>query len=238
MKNFKYVLLLSSLGLVASCSSVNMTAETKTPTPNNERKVASAEITNNSAPSEKIPAETRIAPSTGAIFTRDTSNFELGLAFRDPSGIIWGEPLKVNNSQVRLSLVEADQACQQIGARLPSARETKALLLFLGLHSAQGYSPFIANSRTNILPGLTKEHFFSLRKPLFWIAGLNYWSLEMRRPGDMGVSKGTAYMTKVQYFNGKTGEIEEESHPSDVYPSIDRDPDILNFVRCVSQNAP
>lgn len=94
-----------------------------------------------------------IAANTGVIFTRDTSNSKLGEAYRDPSGLIWGEIMSQS-----MDYKNADKACKQIGARLPLIREFYDLRGFLGQHS---YSTKQAYGPDEILPGLSGNLFWS-----------------------------------------------------------------------------
>lgn len=96
--------------------------------------------------------------NTGAIFTRDRSNPRLGEAYRDPSGLIWGEVITPSMNQR-----DAENACKNIGARLPTRDEFLSLWTYLGGGSEKGYSPYImANeSSTEVLPLLSSYRFWS-----------------------------------------------------------------------------
>ncbi len=100
--------------------------------------------------------ERRIVPSTGAVFTRDHSNSKLGLAYRDPSGLIWGSP-----SSVFMTQYDGKELCESIGARLPTREEFQSLAVYLGRDSSQGFSPFLADGKTEVLPGTVRKWFWS-----------------------------------------------------------------------------
>jgi len=104
---------------------------------------------------------------TGAIFTRDTSVPALGEAYRDPSGLIWGGIVTVRDDENKMSQYYpgtqyfADNYCKNRGARLPTKTEFEKLAKYLGDGTPQGYSPFIAGTYTDILPGLFSHSFWS-----------------------------------------------------------------------------
>lgn len=98
-----------------------------------------------------IGVEQRVAPSTGAVFIRDTSNPELGEAFRDPSGVVWG-----SLHRYPMALEVASEFCKARNARVPTIQEFEQLSAYLGKESAEGYNPYLNDGATDFLPGLTK----------------------------------------------------------------------------------
>ncbi len=117
------------------------------------------------------PPETRTT-TTGAVFTRDTSNASLGEAWRDPDGLIWGDIVKedesvrymVHSSQhmkefgrpLPEGTLGAKEYCKSIGARLPSKEEFIRLREYMGAQSGthEGYS-------AQVLPNLSGYWFWS-----------------------------------------------------------------------------
>jgi hypothetical protein len=99
------------------------------------------------------PSGVRVS-STGAVFTRDTSAPALGEAYRDPSGLIWGSIVMAQGQVNSMTQYGADKYCRDGGARLPRKEEFEQLAKYLGRGTAQGYSPYLADGRTDFLPGL------------------------------------------------------------------------------------
>ncbi len=102
----------------------------------------------------------------GAIFTRDTSNPALGEAYKDPSGLIWGSIVKSEDwnaikGRSAINQYDVDTYCKANGARLPTEKEFELLAAYLGKYSEQGYSPFLADGKTDLLPGLSSYWFWS-----------------------------------------------------------------------------
>ncbi len=119
---------------------------------------------------------------TGAEFNRDTTIPSLGVAYRDPSGVIWGEiavsdpatpvlgevyrdasgkwSIKPGDPAIEMNQAKAKGYCAH-GTRLPRVEEFNRLSKYLGLNSAKGYSPYMADGKTEILPGLSTHMFWS-----------------------------------------------------------------------------
>ncbi len=84
------------------------------------------------------------------VFTRDTSNPALGDAWRDESGMVWGDIIR-NTDHYRsvLELNQSDAAthCENIGAQLPSREDFARLRGYMGTttfssnHLGSGYTP-------------------------------------------------------------------------------------------------
>ena len=99
---------------------------------------------------------------TGAVFTRDTSNLALGEAYRDPSGLIWGNVVTTPQGKIeRMTQYDAEKYCQSIGARLPTVEEFEQLAKYLGKGTAEGYDPYLTDGKTEILPEIADYAFWS-----------------------------------------------------------------------------
>ncbi|MEK6773826.1 MAG: hypothetical protein AABY64_07790 [Bdellovibrionota bacterium] len=98
----------------------------------------------------------------GVIFTLDTSNIALGEAYRDPSGLIWGSIVTANGKINHMSQRDANKYCNAGNARLPTYEEFVQLAKYLGYGTAQGYSPYQADGKTDLLPGLSGYWFWSI----------------------------------------------------------------------------
>ncbi len=92
---------------------------------------------------------------TGVAFKRLRKYPELGMAFVDPSGLIWAEP----KSEGIYYLGDAVKYCVSIGARLPQQSEAQALFRFLGVGTKVGYSPWTKDKRNGVLPDLSRDQF-------------------------------------------------------------------------------
>ncbi len=105
------------------------------------------------ARTDPITKTSRKADGTVVTWTRDTSNPELGEAWRDPSGMIWGDVKRKGISQD-----VAIEYCTRIGAKLPSKYDFIRLREYLGAMSGSigGYDP------QDVLPNSVK--------------GINFWS--------------------------------------------------------------
>ncbi len=101
---------------------------------------------------------------TGAVFTPDTSNLALGEAYRDPSGLIWKTAFKTPEGYWNiLNQSDADKYCKALGARLPTREEYEQLAKYLGADTSKpdGYSPYLADGRTDFFPCLSSCSFWS-----------------------------------------------------------------------------
>lgn len=98
---------------------------------------------------------------TGAVFMRDASNSALGEAYKDQLGLIWGSPVMAQGEVSRMSQYDADKYCKDIGARLPTKEDFEQLANFLGEGTANGYGPYLADNKTDLLPGLSGNNFWS-----------------------------------------------------------------------------
>lgn len=91
--------------------------------------------------------ETRTT-TTGAVYTRDESMPALGEAWRDESGMIWGDIVKDRDGNVLpMNQYEAEEYCEKIGAELPTRDDFVRLRKSMGATSndsameSDGYSP-------------------------------------------------------------------------------------------------
>ena len=103
------------------------------------------------------PGEER-ETNTGAVFTCDDSYPDLGEAWRDPRGLIWGDVVIVEDTDENphyMNYAEATDYCISIGARLPSRAEFTALRQDMGAQSGtyRGYT-------AQILPNLSYLYAF------------------------------------------------------------------------------
>jgi hypothetical protein len=121
----------------------------------------------------KAPApETRLT-GTGAIYTRDFSRPDLGEAYRDSRGLIWGDVFgfrerSKNRANPTMTARQAADYCARIGARLPSKAEFELLAEEFGAGSNQGFSPYrrgLEGERLMVLPGSDKWYWSSSREP-------------------------------------------------------------------------
>jgi len=103
---------------------------------------------------------------SGSIFTRDFTNPKLGEAYRDPSGLVWGEPLK-HNGRIFFNHYAAGFYCDSVQARLPTLTELEQLSIYFGMGTSEGYSPFMPNTRISILPGYYNNDG-KPRESLYW----------------------------------------------------------------------
>jgi len=74
--------------------------------------------------------ETQVS-NAGYEFTRITDRPKLGEAWKDPSGLIWGDLVVSSNGKgIYMKHKEAEAYCQSIGARLPSSADYDHLSKF------------------------------------------------------------------------------------------------------------
>lgn len=120
-------------------------------------------------------AETKTT-KTGHVFTRDTSNPELGEAWRDPSGMIWGDIVKkADGTPYFMNHKNATAYCKSIGAELPSGWESSQnksnggqnsdfvrLREYMGAtsRSNEGYAPQVLPNLTHVQDGETRNRYF------------------------------------------------------------------------------
>jgi len=120
-------------------------------------------------------AETKTT-KTGHVFTRDTSNPKLGEAWRDPSGMIWGDIVKkADGTPHFMNHKDATAYCKSIGAELPSGWQSSQnksnggqnsdfvrLREYMGATSGSydGYTPRVVPNLTHVQGGETGSRYF------------------------------------------------------------------------------
>ena len=138
-------------------------------------------------------AETR-RTTTGAVFTR-VEREGFGEAWRDPSGMIWGDIAKNADGSIRhMDQYQATEYCQSLGAQLPSREDFVRLREYMGARSGtyEGYSP-------QVIPNLTRNEGGRTYSNYFWSSSVH--------PG----ASGLAYV-----FDGRRGGIyDDDRAPSD-----------------------
>ena len=106
-------------------------------------------------------AETR-RTTTGAVFTR-VEREGFGEAWRDPSGMIWGDIAKNADGSIRhMDQYQATEYCQSLGAQLPSREDFVRLREYMGARSGtyEGYSPQVIPNLTRNEGGRTYSNYF------------------------------------------------------------------------------
>ncbi len=99
-------------------------------------------------------------------FTSDASFPALGEAWKDPSGMIWGDIVKKDGHPVLMNQYQANSYCKSIAAELPSKEEFVRLREYMGAHHGNdenynrvgaeikpGYTP-------QVLPNLSEKNYF------------------------------------------------------------------------------
>ena len=95
------------------------------------------------------------------IFTRDMSNPGLGEAWKDPSGMIWGDKMSIQYGGLN-EHKEAKEICKLAGAKLPSKADFIRLNNYMGSVHGSNSEP---GYRAQALPNLADEYFLSSRRP-------------------------------------------------------------------------
>lgn len=109
-------------------------------------------LTVNARELKKKPELDQRTTVSGSVFTRDNKYPRLGEAYRDPSGLIWGEPFEPSRYN--------PGTCQQLGFRGPTVAEFVNLASYLGEGSPRGYSPKTSDGRSDVLPFLSGSCYF------------------------------------------------------------------------------
>ena len=128
--------------------------------------------------------------TTGAVFVRDTSLPALGEAWRDPSGMIWGDMVPdLAGYPYKFPMTTHEKAlnyCKSIGAGLPSVKDFTRLREYMGAAagSANGYKP-------QVLPNLV--YVEKNERP----DGQTFWASEIH----------PKYDSNAFLFNGENGTI-------------------------------
>lgn len=101
---------------------------------------------------ERVASPSIRTTITGAVFKRDSQYPKLGEAYRDPSGLIWGQAFEPTGHN--------PSACQRLGFRGPTVAEFINLARYLGQESDRGYSPKTADGLSDVLPFLSGSCYF------------------------------------------------------------------------------
>lgn len=148
-------------------------------------------------------------PETGAHFIRDTRYPKLGEAYRDPSGVVWGN-IAMAETQARtfrVTFVFAERFCESIGARLPTQKEALRLLSYLGTPHKEFKDTYVgrntlADGRTEIIPAFNEGYFWTStmkRSLLSWRSnhyfgfGVNYYEDGLK------VMHASSYIDHLEY---------------------------------------
>jgi hypothetical protein len=134
-------------------------------------------------PTAKSPRRVEVVETAdGTPFEKITWIKSLGEAWRDPSGIVWGDIVRGPDGEVvYLTQIQALTACEMMGARLPTQKEFMELRKFLGAFGVDmiaGYTP-------QILPRLDRHYFWT--------------SSEIRGTDDVYVFNGTTGDLRTDY---------------------------------------
>ena len=88
------------------------------------------------------------------VFSRDDTNQSLGIAWKDPSGMIWGDSPKTLNGSYfykTMSYSEAKAYCADQKATLPSVSDVERLAKYMGITEQRCYTP-------QVLTGFEEQH--------------------------------------------------------------------------------
>jgi hypothetical protein len=102
--------------------------------------------------------------SSGHAFTHDSSVAALGDAWRDESGMIWGDIVRNSDGSIRyMDQYDAVSYCQGIGAELPTLEDFARLRSYMGasVGSPSGYT-------LQVLPNLYRTEGGSPVSNYFW----------------------------------------------------------------------
>ena len=111
-------------------------------------------------PAKALDNSRRIS-KTGVIFQKTDAYPELGEAYSDPTGLIWGSLIPASSAPQGLTPQAAAEACKRIGARLPTIEEFDQFARYLGADSPMGYDPHSVTDKKDLLPELSGNSFWS-----------------------------------------------------------------------------
>jgi hypothetical protein len=136
-----------------------------------------------SPPTARSPRRVEVVEAAdGTPFEKITWITSLGEAWRDPSGIVWGDIVRGPDGEVvYMTQSQAVTACEMMGARLPTQKEFMELRKFLGAFGVD----MIAGYMPQILPRLEGHYFWT--------------SSEIRGTDDVYVFNGTTGDLRTQY---------------------------------------
>jgi hypothetical protein len=92
---------------------------------------------------------------------QNTSHPELGNAYQDPSGLIWGDIVVFAGGNSLMTGAVANQYCVDRQATLPTLQQFEQLMTYLGYGSSKGYSPYTQEGSAEVLPGLVGHRIWS-----------------------------------------------------------------------------
>lgn len=135
-----------------------------------------------------------------AQFIRETKFPQLGEAWRDPSGIVWGDVVLDEAGQFKnMKYKDAESYCKKLGARLPTDIETERLLrsyfgyVETGSYPNDTYNPFQKGTTEPVLPNWDTSKYIR-----FWTTttkpwgghGHEFYSTYTPPHGSLGVGPG------------------------------------------------
>lgn len=101
--------------------------------------------------------------TSGHVFTRDHSLAALGDAWRDESGMIWGDIARNDDGSIHyMKHYQAVEYCQNIRAELPSRADFERLRSYMGAteDSSNGYTPQALPNLYRMVNGRPQSYYF------------------------------------------------------------------------------
>lgn len=177
--------------------------------------------------------------NTGAQFIRDFSMPALGEAYRDPSGLIWGEAVKDESDKLlKVSAQQAIAYCENIGFRLPTQLEASRFAEYAGdyLSSVDNYP-----RRGNYWPCSVDENYLDQLKctqiipNLFGFIEARGLRVQTNRFWTSTINTNITSVNSTWYetMNGNTGSLMAPTISPNAHVSIEHS---MNPFRCVSQS--
>ncbi|HLE09673.1 MAG: hypothetical protein A2504_02305 [Bdellovibrionales bacterium RIFOXYD12_FULL_39_22] len=111
-----------------------------------------------STPKREISSDTEVLTKTsvnGHVFTQVLDYPEMGNAWRDESGLIWGD-IAMDDTGQEKSVIQGHAwvYCNEIGAKVPSKEQFAQLVEYLGGKTKNGYRP-------EIIPNLADHMYWT-----------------------------------------------------------------------------
>jgi hypothetical protein len=134
----------------------------------------------------------------GTTFKRDHRYPALGEAYRDPSGLIWGDTVFTDGEMKPVTQAEAQRICWDMGARLPSEADFRRFNNYLEKNRHGGNIPYLEDGETDVIPHLNLEknkRTSRVYSHLFWTStrwewGAGYFKTYSADWGRFGGSDG------------------------------------------------
>ena len=132
--------------------------------------VAEGHSSNSSTPSDSGDRNVSVRIADGSngvkfVFTRDRSIPALGKAWKDPSGMIWGDIVRTALGTVNeMDYSSAVEYCKRINAKLPSKEDFVRLREYMGAIPG-GYFP-------EVPPGYKPQVLRHLSRHFFWSSSI------------------------------------------------------------------